>query len=61
MVHATVITIIVGTIFGLFTELLQYIFHISRNASIYDAIADTTGVVLGVTVQWIRTKKRATN
>ena len=37
-----------GIVFGILTELLQYSVFIGRNGNVYDTIADSVGVVLGV-------------
>ncbi len=44
------IILIVGTIIGIATEIVQYYLIPNRNGSIYDLIADIIGAFLGITL-----------
>lgn len=46
--HSGWFAFLFGTVFGISTELLQYSIFIGRNGNVYDAIADTVGIVLGI-------------
>ena len=46
---------LIGIVYAIFTELLQYYVVSGRNGNIYDAIADIIGVVLGLLLYgWVR-------
>ncbi len=46
--NSVVFSLLFGTIFGLFTEMLQMIAIIQRNSNIYDVIADFVGCIIGI-------------
>jgi hypothetical protein len=47
-IHSSKAVILFGIVFGISTELLQYYIFIGRNGNVYDAIADSVGIILGV-------------
>jgi len=52
------LTFFIGIIYATITELLQFFVFVGRNGNIYDAIADTFGVITGIYIyqKWNRKK-----
>jgi VanZ family protein len=52
------LTLFLGIIYATITELLQFFVFVGRNGNIYDAIADTVGVITGIYIyqKWNRKK-----
>ena len=52
------LTFFIGIIYATITELLQFFVFLGRNGNIYDAIADTVGVITGIYIyqKWNRKK-----
>ena len=53
------LTLFLGIIYATITELLQFFVFVGRNGNIYDAIADTVGVITGIYIyqKWNRKKE----
>lgn len=44
------LTLFIGTVFGLFIEIMQYYVFVGRSGNLYDFIANVIGCVIGVLV-----------
>ena len=48
-----IVTIGIGVFIGMSTELIQYFFILGRTGSVYDFLADTSGVIAGLSGYWL--------
>lgn len=53
-----IITFLIGTVFGLILEVLQYYVFIGRSGNVYDFIANVLGTLIGMSIFWLLLRKK---